>query len=402
MNGPEEALTALCTLFDALLNLVVLLAPVTPFLTEHIYQNLARALPEGHKMKAKSVHFVMVPDPDPEALNPQIVTAVGRMQSVVELGRVCREHKHVGLKMPLKSMTVVSKNEAFISDVKSLQAYMVEELNVVEVSYRSEAEGVSLTANLNFKLLGKKVGKDMKAVQEAAKNLSQEELKTFEAEGKITLGGHVISSDEMQVSSQLASSDDANIGSVADDFTSVIMDFSYDEDLARMAVCRDVANRVQKLRKDTKLQQDDPVDMWADVVPSQKSTGMLQKAMTEKRDYINKLLRRPLWSSGMLDGHEVVVAREEFELDSAGGDVLVVSITVRGAFFNAKALAELTGGDTAAEACCRQYLQTFAIGNFQNVCSKGAVKVTYDSKTFEMIPNKHFAWGPAEALWLGK
>ena len=63
-NGPEEALTSLCTVYEVLLNVTVMLAPVTPFITEFMYQNLSRALPEGHTMKAQSVHFVMVPDFD--------------------------------------------------------------------------------------------------------------------------------------------------------------------------------------------------------------------------------------------------------------------------------------------------------------------------------------------------
>lgn len=51
-------------------------------------------------------------------------------------------------------------------------------------------------------------------------------------------------------------------------------------------------SQVQKMRKDTKLNQDDPVDMWAQVKPGKASKGLLQKSMTLKRDYIIKLLRR--------------------------------------------------------------------------------------------------------------
>eukprot|EP00439_Symbiodinium_sp_Y106_P005573 s1623_g1.t1 len=63
-NGLEEAFTSLSALYEVLLNVTVCLAPVVPFITEHIYQNLARALPDGHPLKAKSVHWVMIPEPD--------------------------------------------------------------------------------------------------------------------------------------------------------------------------------------------------------------------------------------------------------------------------------------------------------------------------------------------------
>merc|ERR1719203_1024139 len=171
--GPCEALTALCTLYELLLNLSVLLAPVTPFMTEMLYRNLSRALPDGHPMKAKSVHFVMIPEQDPNTLDADIQRAVERMQEVVELGRTCRERKGVLNKMPLKSMTVLTKDASFTADLKRLQAFVQEELNVVEVKFdQADIDSkIVLSATLNFKVLGKKLGKDMKAVQDAVKQL---------------------------------------------------------------------------------------------------------------------------------------------------------------------------------------------------------------------------------------
>merc|ERR1719409_668689 len=81
-RGDDDALTALCTLYQVLLNVTVLMAPLTPFITELMYRNLSRALPNGHPLKAKSVHFVMIPDVDTSALNPEIVTAMERMQCI--------------------------------------------------------------------------------------------------------------------------------------------------------------------------------------------------------------------------------------------------------------------------------------------------------------------------------
>eukprot|EP00434_Breviolum_minutum_P027945 symbB.v1.2.024724.t1/scaffold2362.1/size81346/7 len=151
---------------------------------------------------AKSVHFVMIPEPDMKAINPEITQAVRRMQSVVELGRTCRERRKVGLKMPLKSMTIMNKNEGFMKDVKALQKYIEEELNVVEVNFKADAE-ISLSGTLNFKELGKRLGKDMKVVKEAVTNLSQAELVDFEKKGEITVLGHKLSGDDIQLSRKL-------------------------------------------------------------------------------------------------------------------------------------------------------------------------------------------------------
>lgn len=68
-HGSDEAFTALCTLYDVLLSTSILMAPVTPFLTELMYQTLARALPYGHVLKAESVHFVMIPKARDDAVD---------------------------------------------------------------------------------------------------------------------------------------------------------------------------------------------------------------------------------------------------------------------------------------------------------------------------------------------
>merc|ERR1719221_2588172 len=128
-----------------------------------IYQNLARALPDGHPMKQASVHFVMAPEHDPK----------------------------VGLKMPLLSMTVHNKDPGFVADLTRLQAYVEEELNVLTVKYVTEdnPDQISYTATLNFKALGAKLGKSMKAVAEGAKNLTAADFAAFEANGEIEIGG---------------------------------------------------------------------------------------------------------------------------------------------------------------------------------------------------------------------
>eukprot|EP00913_Durusdinium_trenchii_P025048 g23512.t1 len=297
--------------------------------------------------------------------------------------------------------------EGFIKDVKALQKYIEEELNVVELNFRADAE-ITLSGTLNFKELGKRLGKDMKA--DAVTNLSQAELVDFEKTGEITIQGHKLAGDDIQLSRKLKERpsknrwtmfrkdlDNPNLDVNGDDDTQVILDFTEDEDLKLMAVARDIVNKVQKMRKDagfwrqdTKLMQDDPVDMWAEVKSGKKSKGLVHKSMTSKRDYIIKLLRRGLWDASLRQGHEVLINEESFVIQD--DDELVVSITARGPFFNPTAMKELTKHDPKAEAACREYLQTYDLDGLIKV-SKKPVKVNFDGKSFEMQLLKHFVIG---------
>eukprot|EP00928_Gymnodinium_smaydae_P030577 TRINITY_DN226_c1_g1_i1.p1 TRINITY_DN226_c1_g1~~TRINITY_DN226_c1_g1_i1.p1 ORF type:complete len:1155 (-),score=336.15 TRINITY_DN226_c1_g1_i1:363-3827(-) len=397
-SGPEEALTSLCTLYEVLLNVTVMLAPVIPFITELIYKNLARALPDGHPMKAASVHFVMVPEYDKDALDASIQTAVQRMQSVVELGRTCREQKKVGLKTPLKSMTLYNSDPSFQKDLKLLQPYVEEELNVMEVNYRTDTQNITFTATLNFKVLGKKLGKDMKKVQEAVKQLTQEDLKKFEDESKITVCGYEITSEEMTTAKSIKDLEDPNLQAISDSETMVVLDFTPDEDLARMALARDVANRVQKLRKEAQLQPDDPVDMWAEAEGAKKDSK-LAACLEQKAEYLDKLLRRKLWKGCLRQGHELLVKDEAFDLD---GEKLHVYITARSPFFNVDELKKLSGGDAAVDKGLRQYVQSFNADSLPELAKNGDVKVALGDKTYSMKYKTHFAFGPADAPWLSK
>jgi len=403
-SGPDEARTALCTLYDVLLNTCVLLAPVTPFITDLIYRNLSRALPEGHVMKSKCVHWVMMPEVDPEAVNPAITLAVERLQSVVELGRTCRERKKVGLKTPLKTMQVLHKSEEFMKDIRELEPYLKEELNVVEVTFSTDTSSVVLQPELNFRTLGKKLGKDMKKVQEAAKSLTPAECAKFESEGKIMIGGYEICRNddepelsEMTVSPKVKGLTDANLEANGDKSgIVVILDFTYDEGLEMFATCRTVSNNIQKLRKEAKIQQSDAVDVWAKVVPSKKSNGKLGGVFANKHDEIERLLRKPLWDAALLEGHEIVVKSDEFEIE---GDKMVVTITSTAPFFNAEALKKLTGGDAKAELCARQLLQTCSLKKLLEA-KDTPLKMVYDGKTLELKYGEHWTLGPTEASWI--
>merc|ERR1719161_1652514 len=122
--------------------------------------------------------------------------------------------------------------------------------------------------------------------------------------------------------------------------------------------------------------------------------------MDTRKDYVEKLLRRPLWNSKLMQGLEVPVVKQEFDLEGVGGDKLAVTITIRTAFFDPKAMKELTGGNATADACLRQYVQTYDLEALAKITSKGGLSFTFEGKKYELKYKKHFALGPGEATWL--
>lgn len=289
----------------------------------------------------------------------------------------------------------------FLDDINSLQGHIQRELNVIDVNYSSDAGKIVLSAALNFKVLGKQLGKDMKKVQQAAKQLTQEELTEFEKAGHILLCGHTITSEGMSLTRSVSDLNSPHLETSSDPESVVIMDFAVDEDLSQMALGRDVANRIQRLRKDAKLEQDAAVDIWVSVMSGNAAgSGALARALDRKRSYIEGQTRKRLWDEELRQGHEALIRTEELEVKDSGGDRLLVTITQRGPFFNPSALATLTGGDSALEAICRTTLQTRSVEDLS--CGDGTFQVSHGDHVHVLQRGVHFSVGPEEAPWLRK
>ncbi|KFG35158.1 isoleucyl-tRNA synthetase family protein, partial [Toxoplasma gondii GAB2-2007-GAL-DOM2] len=201
-----------------------------------------------------------------------------------------------------------------------------EELNVLDLNVSSDMSGIQLSATPNFKTLGARLGKDMRAVQEAVKNLSHAELVAFEKTARVeVLGGkYVLGADDLALRRTLNTGDkaDPNLVVEGDNSVVVLMDFTLDDSLQRKALAREVANRVQKLRKQHNLSQTDDVKMHAFSEDSE-----FQAMLQEESAYICSCLRRglhlenPLGEANGVEKSHQTVCREVLEV---GGKPLTI------------------------------------------------------------------------------
>ncbi|KAF4675943.1 hypothetical protein FOL47_007010 [Perkinsus chesapeaki] len=352
MRGGEDnqsTLESLNTLYDVMLNLTIVLAPITPFITELIYQNLRLALPDSDPRKEKSVHFVMMPDPDVQGLDPAIVTALNRMQTVVTLGRLLRDHRGVGLKTPLRRIRVIAEDQAYLDDIMGLENYVKDELNVMNLETSADTTMLETNVAPSFRALGGLVGKQMKKVVADIKGMTGEQIKDFQKTGSIEIQGFDLTPEHITVTHTIKDLGDPNLEATSQGDVTVVLDFTKDEDLLQLALAREITNRVQKLRKEVGLQQDDPVEMWATSEAKEVS-----KVLKEKSDYIDRLLRRPLMNAKELQGHEVAIVTEKFDIDKDNS--VTVTLTRAGPHFNAEELSKLSGGKKDVEEMLKQYV----------------------------------------------
>ena len=155
-NGREEQTIALTVLFDVLLNVTILMSPFVPFITEMIYQNLAKCLPKDSTYYETSIHFLRIPKFDTSLINEKIEKSVELLMTILEDGRILREARKVSFKQPIKSLTVITDSDDIAQNLEPLLTYIREEINVEDVLFEKQvSKYVTYQLNPDHRVLGK-------------------------------------------------------------------------------------------------------------------------------------------------------------------------------------------------------------------------------------------------------
>lgn len=296
-NGLEDTQHALNALFEVLYTLCRGLAPFTPFLTDNIYQRLLPFIPKNLQAEdARSVHFLPFPEVRKELFDPQVERRVERMQKVIDLGRVSRERRTVGLKQPLKTLVVIHRDQQYLDDIKSLEKYISEELNVRDlVLTADEAKyNVVYSVTADWPVLGKKLKKDMGRVKKALPGVTSDQVKDYVKDKFIVVDGIKLGEEDLVVHRGVTEDESSkNLETNTDRDVLTILDMEIHPELAQEGLAREIINRVQKLRKKAGLQPTDDIRMEYRVNSDPDNIG-LETAFTSQSAVFEKSLRRPL------------------------------------------------------------------------------------------------------------
>jgi hypothetical protein len=166
-ESDSDKLAAYSTLYEVLVTLAKLIAPVMPFLAEHLYQNLVRSN-GATASHAESIHHCPYPEVDESLIDRQLLLDVALTQRVVSLGRAARNKANVKVRQPLRRMLVRAPSRSDEDTLKRIAAQVTEELNVKEMVVTTQVgELITYVIKPNFALLGPKYGNRMGAIRTA-------------------------------------------------------------------------------------------------------------------------------------------------------------------------------------------------------------------------------------------
>ncbi len=262
------------TLYRVLLELTQAMAPCAPFMAEYLYREL-RQFDEPHL--PESVHLCRYPVADTSLLHPDLETAVARMHQVILLGRRQREARKINLRVPLPQLTIIHRDKTLLAGLQELESYIVTELNVKQVCYESdETPFIKQYAKPNFPVLGKRLGKRMKAMQRLIDELDTDALDKLQTTGSLELDGERFTKDEIQVFREAIDGTDV----VTDRLIAIRLDTTVNEELALEGLARELVHRIQLARKAKQFQVTDRIDLFVD------GTTNVLRAFNQHLDYI--------------------------------------------------------------------------------------------------------------------
>ena len=270
-----DKLAAYETLHTVVFDLSVAMAPFAPFLSEHVYRQLAQLA--GEPPQPISVHLLPYPEADQALRQPLLEDAVSRMQQVIELGRRQREDAKIGLRTPLRRLTIIHRDAELLAELRALERYVKAELNVKEVLYdQDETKYIVQLAKPNFPLLGKRLGKRMRAFQAAIGAMDAEQIESLQQQGRIQLDGESFDSDEIVIVREAK----AGTNAASNRFVSIDLDCALDDHLVREGWAREFVHHVQLARKKSGLEVSDRIRI------AYSGDDSLEQAIAVHQDYV--------------------------------------------------------------------------------------------------------------------
>lgn len=252
---PEDKRFAYETLYETLLTLSRLMAPFAPFLAEVTYQNLSQV----NSQRKESVHLETFPEFRAGLKKPDLEEAVKAMETLVLLGRNYREKISVKAKIPLKSMTIIHRNEKILANLKKFEPYFQDELNIQKIQYDSnEDQYIQISAKANFPALGPRLGAKMKTVAAGIQKLSLEQILLLEKGQTVSVEGETVSLSDLDIRrAPLASHPNLATHQII----SVEIDPTVTPEQIQEGLAREVVRKIQAARKSADFILDDRISI---------------------------------------------------------------------------------------------------------------------------------------------
>ncbi|MGA0414627.1 MAG: isoleucine--tRNA ligase [Flavobacteriaceae bacterium] len=302
--GPDKV-AAYQTLYECLVTVAKLSAPIAPFYADALYRDLIKAT---QREDCQSVHLSDFPNPKPEYHKPELETRINKARIITSLALSLRKKERIKVRQPLQKIMIPVHNLEEKKALEEVAPLLCSEINVKDVELIDDASSILVKeVKPNFKTLGPRLGKSLNSVVQAIVKLPTEQLRQLEGGTAITL---TVNEKKITLEPEdvLIGSKDIEGWQVASSHgITVALDISLTEELVQEGMARELINKIQNLRKDNGLEVTDTI------VVTMAPTPRVKEAVEANKAYImSEILATSLmYDETMKEGHSVTLNEEQ-------------------------------------------------------------------------------------------
>ena len=274
----SDKISAYQTLYRCLEVVAQLAAPIAPFFSERLFNDLNKVT---GKHQVISVHLSLWPEVDPKAIDKELEQRMETAQLITSMVLSIRKKENLKVRQPLQKIRIPIADPAWKERIEAVKDLILSEVNVKELEFITDAE-VRIVKNLklNFKTLGKKFGKHMKAMQQFAAENAQQVIAAIEGNGKFEVSfeneHYALEVEDVEIIPvDIPGWKVANAGALT-----VALDVTLNASLIEEGIARELINRIQNLRKDSDLKVTDKISVRL------HANNVIKEAVSNNLNYI--------------------------------------------------------------------------------------------------------------------
>lgn len=268
----SDKLAAYQTLLTCLETVARLMAPFAPFFADRLYRDLTAPALEAEGKPVVSVHLTDFPKADESVIDSALEERMHLAQTVCSLVLSLRRKVNIKVRQPLQAIMIPVSSESRRSQLEAMKQLILSEVNVKEMQLTDDSDGVLVKSiKPDFKKLGPKFGKKMKAAAAAINAFTQQQIAQIERDGSITfrLEGEDVTVEVADV--DIHSEDIPGWLVASDGSVTVALEVEITDQLRKEGVARDLINRIQNIRKGRDYDITDRITVT--VEPSELTSG---------------------------------------------------------------------------------------------------------------------------------
>jgi isoleucyl-tRNA synthetase len=274
----SDKIAAYQTLFECLETIAILSAPIAPFYSDELYSDLNKV---AKRHEATSVHLANFPEVVEADIDTELEAQMEIAQQVSSMALSLRKKEKIRVRQPLQKIMVPILDPSFKSRIQHVQDLILSEINVKELELLEDTTGV-LTKKIkpNFKTIGPKYGKQMKAIAGMVKDWGDKEIASVENNNGWTgeVNGETIALDFTDF--EIETDDIPGWLVTSENGITVAMDITISSELRQEGIARELVNRIQNFRKDAGLEVTDKINVSID------TNDEISAAIEANRSYI--------------------------------------------------------------------------------------------------------------------